>query len=261
MPVGFVERYIPILNCQFAHRYGVKVLIMQDQNTPSQVPTFSPMLFAGFALRPLPIVLFRPLVQHILKRIEFLYPAVFQRLAPLGHSRFLIMPVDFHFCFLLSLDEGKATIEVLSKDHDLPDADTTISGPMLSLIQLLEGTVDGDALFFSREINVQGDTEAVLTLRNAVDSVDISFEEIMAGRLAVLKPLLDKALSRAVTLYGAVQRDFQQVHNSLVAPLTLKVSQIDDDLDRQEDRMMKIEKELKKIKTSRRNSTAKMVRT
>ncbi|MEH6630442.1 MAG: SCP2 sterol-binding domain-containing protein [Halopseudomonas aestusnigri] len=228
---------------------------MQVKGTSSHSPSFSPMLFAGLALRPLPVALFRPLVKHILNRIEILYPEVFQRLAPLNHCRFLIIPTDFHCCFLLSLDGGKTSIEVLQNNENLPDADTIISGAMLSLIQLLEGTVDGDALFFSREINVQGDTEAVLTLRNAVDSVDISFEEILVGRAAVLKPLLDRAISKAAKLYGTVHKDFRLVHKSLVDPLTLRISQIDDDLGRQEDRMIKVEKEIKKIKTSRRNQT------
>ncbi|MFD2203984.1 ubiquinone anaerobic biosynthesis accessory factor UbiT [Kiloniella antarctica] len=226
---------------------------MKDQGALSHSPIFSPMLFAGMALRPLPVAVFRPLVQHILKRIEQLYPEIFQRLAPLVSCQFLIVPTDLYICFLLSLEGGRVSVDVIEKTDNLPDADTIISGGMLSLIQLLEGSVDGDALFFSREINVQGDTEALLTLRNAVDSADISFEEILVGRVAFLKPLLDRAISKAARLYGAVHKDFRQVHKSLIDPLMLRISQIDDDLDRQEDRMVKIEKEIKKIKVSRRN--------
>ncbi len=234
---------------------------MQDPGTPLQLPSFSPMLFVGLALRPLPVGLFSPLARHVLKRIEVLYPEVFSRLTPLEHCRFLIVPTDFHCCFLLSLDEGSPSIDVLPKDKEFPEVDTTISGSLVSLIQLLEGSVDGDALFFSRDLNVQGDTEAVLTLRNAVDSVDISFEEILGGRLAVLKPLLDKAVAKAAVLHDTVQKDFRLVHQSLVDPLTRRVSQIDDDLDRQENRMMKMEKEIKKMKVSRRNINANSART
>jgi predicted lipid carrier protein YhbT len=54
---------------------------------------------------------------------------------------------------------------------------------------LVDGTYDGDALFFSRDIAVDGDIEAVLALRNAVDdaSIDLLHEAAAwAGPLAAV---------------------------------------------------------------------------
>ena len=48
-----------------------------------------------------------------------------------------------------------------------------IAGPLLGLIGLIDGTYDGDALFFSRDLVVEGDVEAVLALRNAIDDAGI----------------------------------------------------------------------------------------
>jgi predicted lipid carrier protein YhbT len=54
---------------------------------------------------------------------------------------------------------------------------------MLRLVDLLEGGLDGDALFFSRDIEIEGDTGAVLALRNAVESEEIVLFEEFAGAL------------------------------------------------------------------------------
>ena len=36
---------------------------------------------------------------------------------------------------------------------------------------MIDGSLDGDALFFSRDLRVSGDTEAVVALRNALDDL------------------------------------------------------------------------------------------
>ncbi|NIR58454.1 MAG: sterol-binding protein, partial [Gammaproteobacteria bacterium] len=51
----------------------------------------------------------------------------------------------------------------------VPECDATIAGPMSAFLGMMHGEIDGDALFFSRDISVDGDTSAVLALRNAID--------------------------------------------------------------------------------------------
>lgn len=51
------------------------------------------------------------------------------------------------------------------------------------LLGLLEGRCDADALFFSRELSVTGDIEAMLALRNALDDSAIDLPREL-GRLA-----------------------------------------------------------------------------
>ena len=46
-------------------------------------------------------------------------------------------------------------------------------GPLLSLLGLLDGTFDGDALFFSRGIAISGKVDALLALRNAIEDADL----------------------------------------------------------------------------------------
>ena len=39
-----------------------------------------------------------------------------------------------------------------------------IAGTFFNLLDMIDGTLDGDALFFSRDLQVSGDTEAVVAL-------------------------------------------------------------------------------------------------
>lgn len=222
----------------------------QRQGSEANRPPFSPILLASLALRPLPVKLFTPIAAHILKRIEILYPEIFDRLEVLGHCSFSIVPTDFHCHFVISLDHGKPNIDVRPKAENSFKADAIISGPLLSLINLLEGRVDGDALFFSREITVEGDTEAVLTLRNAIDSADISLDHILASQAGPAAPATRQIFSKASSLLAKVQQDMDMVRNVLLAPLARKVDLQDDELDRQEEKFKQIEKEIRKMKAS-----------
>lgn len=222
----------------------------QGQGSEAKLPPFSPILLASLALRPLPVKLFTPIAAHILKRIENLYPEIFDRLEVLEHCSFSIVPTDFHCHFVISLDHGKPKIDVHPKVESSFKADAIISGPLLSLINLLEGRVDGDALFFSREITVEGDTEAVLTLRNAIDSADISLDHIFASQAGPAAPAARQIFSKASSLLAKVQQDMDMVRNALLAPLARKIDLQDDDLDRQEEKFKQIEKEIRKMKAS-----------
>lgn len=50
--------------------------------------------------------------------------------------------------------------------------DAHIAGSALTLLDMIDGRLDGDALFFSRDLRITGDTEAVVSLRNALDDLD-----------------------------------------------------------------------------------------
>jgi len=225
-------------------------------------PPFTPILLASLALQPLPVKLFTPIAARILKKIELSYPDIFDRLKPLGSCQFSIVPTDFHCHFYVSLENGAAQISVLPKgqsiDQPVGTVTATISGPLLSLLKLLEGRVDGDALFFSRELTVEGDTEAVLTLRNAVDSADISLEKMLTSRSRRLQPIAQKAVSGLAALYQRAQDDLELVHRSLLAPLSRQLSLQDNDLDRHEDQIRQLQAENRKLKAAvKRNAAAK----
>lgn len=51
----------------------------------------------------------------------------------------------------------------------------------MTLLGMIDGRYDGDALFFTRDLCVEGDTEAVVCLRNALDDVDGSIADDVAS--------------------------------------------------------------------------------
>ncbi|MBT7955937.1 MAG: hypothetical protein HN731_12150 [Rhodospirillaceae bacterium] len=155
------------------------------------MPTrLSPLNVAALLSRPLavlPLAPLQPLLAAALMVMRRQHPAVFERLDELGDPLFVIDPIDLPFVFAMR-PAGRRPSLLACREVDTESATASIRGPLPMLIDLLEGRLDGDALFFSRELTVEGDTEAVLVLRNAVDSDEINlFEDV----LAILGPLAE----------------------------------------------------------------------
>lgn len=123
-------------------------------------------------LPPLPPFVLRPLFSQLLSSLLQRHPHLFERLGEYGDRRFLIDPSDLPFTLLLepNADAPRLTPHLRSSE---PAHHARIAGPIGRLVELVNGEADGDALFFSRDIRIEGDTEAVLALRNAVDDLEI----------------------------------------------------------------------------------------
>jgi predicted lipid carrier protein YhbT len=59
------------------------------------------------------------------------------------------------------------------------------------LLALVDGRRDGDALFFSRELTVEGDIDAVVTLRNALDDLDTTLVQDILSASGPMRPPLE----------------------------------------------------------------------
>jgi O2-independent ubiquinone biosynthesis accessory factor UbiT len=96
-------------------------------------------------------------------------PSFARRLGEYAGRTFAIDPVDCPFVFLVTPDEGRASVRVV-RETDTYDA--RVAAPLVVLVGMLDGTYDGDALFFSRDLVIEGDTGAVLALRNAIENAE-----------------------------------------------------------------------------------------
>lgn len=184
-------------------------------------PPLSPVLLAGLAARPLPPAVIEPLASAALAAIHRRHPGVFERLDGIDNPSFRIDPVDLPFVFLLRPDPERPTVAVRREADDEP-ASATIRGPLLALIELLEGRIDGDALFFSRELVIEGDTEAVVALRNAVDGAEI---DLLGDVLSVLGPFAGPArrvAEGAASLAGRFAEDLETLRAAVIAPAMRK---------------------------------------
>lgn len=150
------------------------------------IPLFPAAAAAALRLAPLsPLSLAAARLARSLGRR---HPALFARLGDQAEKVFLIDPTDLPFVFLLSPRPEAPGLEAVRRES-ARSWDARIAGPLAALIGLIHGVFDGDALFFSRDLVIEGDTEAVLALRNAIDNEEIDFSREMAALFGPLETL------------------------------------------------------------------------
>ncbi|EEW26561.1 ubiquinone anaerobic biosynthesis accessory factor UbiT [Rhodobacter ferrooxidans] len=146
------------------------------------------------ALRLLPnpplSLMLTQLTRGILRR----HPGIVSRLGDQAGKSFALAPTDLPLVLVLSLPGGVAKVKV---QRDGKGADCMISGKLSALLGLVHGAVDGDALFFSRDLVIEGDTEAALALRNAVDDAELDLAEEITRLAPPLAPMLKRLVAAA----------------------------------------------------------------
>lgn len=153
--------------------------------------TINQTSLADSGRRPVPAFLaapLGPLLTRALRALARRRPEIFERLGAHRRARYRLDTIDMPFAFSIVPDGVSAMVRAVQRDHPEP-ADVVIRGPILMLLGLLDGTFDGDALFFHRTISISGRTEAVVALRNAIECAELRPADLLglpgeAGRLA-----------------------------------------------------------------------------
>lgn len=119
----------------------------------------------------MPLMPLEMAMRHLIQRALCVRPGFGTRLAEYDGKRFCIDPTDCPFFFLITPHADGADVETV---RDLEGAvyDARIKAPLVVLMGMVDGTYDGDALFFSRDLMIEGDTSAVLALRNALEDAE-----------------------------------------------------------------------------------------
>ncbi|MCE8538111.1 SCP2 sterol-binding domain-containing protein [Ruegeria pomeroyi] len=128
------------------------------------------------AVARLSAMLVQPILSRVVRRVAERHPTLFDRLGPHQTTDFLIDPIELPFALHLRPDPQALVLRAVPRDL-APAAGVTIRGRFMLLLELIDSKEDGDAAFFSRDLEVTGDTEAVVRLRNALDDVDGSIAE------------------------------------------------------------------------------------
>jgi predicted lipid carrier protein YhbT len=134
--------------------------------------------FSGLPLGPLLTLSLRSLARR--------RPNLFDRLGEHRTARFLIDPTDLSFAFSVVPDATSSIVRVTGKSGSVP-CDVVIRGPLLTLLGILDGTLDGDALFFHRAVSVTGRTEAAVALRNAIEDAELRPSDLLGLRGALAR--------------------------------------------------------------------------
>ncbi len=127
------------------------------------------------------------------RRVAQSHPSMFRRLGKYENARFALDPTDFPFVINLAPHGGNPEVTVTRSP--VP-ADARIAGPLAALLGLVHGAYDGDALFFSRDLVIEGDTSAALALRNAIDNAELD----LAAEISALPKVFSLPIKRLIAL-------------------------------------------------------------
>lgn len=175
---------------------------MQREGTDqaNQLPSILWHLLAPLPLPPLDAAL-----AFCVRGVVARHRMIFARLGQHAHKRFGIDPSDLPFGFVLQPDPHRPR---MVSHRRLPNGlDAVIRGNFMHLLALLEGDTDGDALFFSRDIWIEGDMESVIALRNAIDDAGIDLVREICTGFGPLDRDAARALRQALALLRTRSRD------------------------------------------------------
>ncbi len=211
-------------------------------------PPFSPILMGGLLLRAVPPELVQPVAERLARRLQDRHPDIFERLAPLGPRVFAIDVTDLPWLFVLSVADGEGHVEVRAKS-DETNADSTIHAPLKVLFGLLDGSIDGDAMFFTRDLTYEGDTEAVVALRNALDGADVDFIADIASAFGPFEGAAQSLAEKALAGFARAESDFAALNESLIQPVARRNDAQARRIEELEERCARLEKALRRVKT------------
>jgi predicted lipid carrier protein YhbT len=153
----------------------------------------------AFAVCPLPTLPLTAVLGWMVQRMTRAHPTLLQRMGKHADRRFLIDPTDFPFVLLLHPASGAISAHRRGK---LPAYDARMAGPMSAFLAMMHGAEDGDALFFSRDLTIEGDTAAVLALRNAIDDAELDLSVELTAASGRFAGVTRRALARAEQMTG-----------------------------------------------------------
>ena len=221
---------------------------------PPRAPPLSPVLLAGIALRPLPLPPLGVLGNMAMSVIRRRHPDVFERLAALGDASFLVDPVDLPFHFVLRLAGASPSLRVARAGDHVGEPTAIIRGPLLALLEILQGRLDGDAAFFARELEIEGDMEAVVALRNAVDSGEIDVVDDLLSFLGPLNEPVSRALAAARAMFARAAHDLEILRAAVVAPVARRCDLQGAELRRLEGKVADVHRQMRRTKPADRRA-------
>ncbi len=95
-------------------------------------------------------------------------PGFKERLEEMDDTHFLFEATDIGKKFYLHIKDNRITVKV----HRKGEPDVVMKGDFPVLVGLLTSTVDPDNVFFSRRLQISGNTAKALCFKNILDSIE-----------------------------------------------------------------------------------------
>lgn len=158
----------------------------------SPLPRVPALISLG--IRPIPPAISGFVLGQLIRSIARRHPDLYDRLSTHVGKRILLEPTDLPLPIVLALKPPIPTISIGRSRR----ADAQIVGPLAALLGLLHGRYDGDALFFSGDLVIKGDTEVVLAFRNAIDNAEIDLLSESAAMFGPFSGIAETLMRHAV---------------------------------------------------------------
>ena len=141
-------------------------------------------------LRGAATVLPRPvlvrLAAAVLRGLDRTHPKLLANLAHLEPAVVHVSPSDLPYRFALTV--GREPVSLTIIDRGPPSADAEVIASVATLVDLLEGRIDSDSLFFRRDLEISGNTSVIVGLRNLLDREELSLAEELGALCGPLRP-------------------------------------------------------------------------
>jgi predicted lipid carrier protein YhbT len=217
-------------------------------------PARPPLSLLRGAAATLPRVVLTRFAQAVLRGIDRTHPRLLGNLARLDPALVHIVPDDLPYRFALRVGSEPVTLAIV--DRNATGADAEVAASVATLVDLLEGRIDSDTLFFRRDLRISGNTAVIVGLRNVLDRDEVNlFNELaaLAGPFAPPARALARRLDRALDQFGgriaAMHRTLHPANESgqdagaelercrtEIAALTARVSRLEARHKRREDK-------------------------
>ncbi len=178
---------------------------------PPRLVHRTPLALLRSAATVLPTRLLERLAARMIGRLGRSHPRLLRNLERMAPAVIHIAPHDLPYRFVLTVGRTPVTLGIAARDAS--GADASVVASVATLVDLLEGRIDGDTLFFRRDLTISGDTSLIVGLRNVLDRDELMLADEIARAFGPLAPparalarALDHVLERVGTRLAAMHR-------------------------------------------------------
>lgn len=167
---------------------------MQTTRSDASIP--------GILIWPMHLLPYGPVsmgLSALARRVLKAHPEILSRIDIYQTKGFLLDVTDLPFA--LHLDPARAAVRACPRGA-APPADARICGTLAGFLAMLHGVEDGDTLFFSGALQIEGDMSAVLALRNALDDAELDLSAEILRALPMLAPPMRAVIAPLERLTG-----------------------------------------------------------
>lgn len=212
-------------------------------------PDLTPLSPIRWWAPPLPRAPLERVLQLLADRIIRRHPQLLDRINVGEATKLRLLPTDLPWQAIVHLSETRVTVRLLERDVETDACAACVEGTVARLIGCGSGRSDGDALFFSRDLHISGDTSILVAIRNSLDDAEIDFSTELAALAGPLSGAARRLLSVGEHGYREATTSIERLRAGLIAPMRAR-------LDAQEQQIDELRAEIHRLARRNRGKTA-----